>query len=91
MPFKDPQRVSEINRVLDLIEAGGSFPYEEDGGTWDNREERLPEGTYREYTIKTPGATHRAKRRIVQEINTGATYYTEDHYKTFVQIDPKKG
>jgi guanyl-specific ribonuclease Sa len=48
-----------------------------------------PRGYYREYTVDTPGASDRGGRRIV----TGGTppevfYYTDDHYRTFRQIEP---
>lgn len=46
-------------------------------------------GYYREYTVDTPGATTRGTRRIVQGAG-GETYYTDDHYENFVQIDPKR-
>ena len=52
-----------------------------------NREAHLPprpRGYYREYTVDTPGLSHRGARRIV----TGGQppevwFYTEDHYASF--------
>ncbi len=78
-----------IQRTLQLIAQGGPFPYPKDGVTFQNREHKLPErpsGYYREYTVPTPGATNRGARRIVRG-RDGDTWYTSDHYKTFVRID----
>ena len=75
--------------TLALIDRGGPYPYAKDGATFSNRERLLPpkpRGYYREYTVPTPGAKNRGARRIVQG-RGGETYYTSDHYKTFVRID----
>jgi ribonuclease T1 len=76
--------------TLALIDAGGPFPYpKKDGSVFSNRERRLPakaRGYYREYTVPTPGANNRGARRVVQG-REGETYYTDDHYRTFVRID----
>lgn len=80
----------EARDTLRLIDAGGPFPYKRDGITFQNRERRLSEqaqGYYREYTVTTPGLSHRGARRII----TGGKppvefYYTADHYKTFSRI-----
>jgi guanyl-specific ribonuclease Sa len=73
--------------TLALIERGGPFPHRQDGSVFGNRERRLPSkprGYYLEYTVDTPGLSHRGARRIV----TGGTppeawYYTDDHYGSF--------
>ncbi len=79
-----------ISRVLADIEAGRSLPYDQDGSSFQNREGRLPsrpQGYYREYTVITPGSEDRGARRLV--IGEGEeTYYTADHYESFVQLDP---
>ena len=75
--------------TLARIERGGPFPYAKDGVTFANREGRLPahpRGYYREYTVPTPGAKNRGARRVVQG-RGGDTWYTSDHYKSFVRID----
>jgi guanyl-specific ribonuclease Sa len=77
----------EALRTLGLIERGGPFPHRQDGSVFGNREGRLPSmprGYYHEYTVETPGLSHRGTRRIV----TGGTppeawYYSEDHYESF--------
>ncbi|NMG01836.1 ribonuclease domain-containing protein [Azoarcus taiwanensis] len=81
----------EAIHTLDLIFAGGPFPYRQDGTTFQNRERLLPQkplGFYREYTIETPGSSTRGARRWV----TGGDppevfYYTDDHYRSFRQIE----
>jgi ribonuclease T1 len=75
--------------TLTLIERGGPFPFERDGVTFANREGRLPaheRGYYREYTVPTAGAQNRGARRVVQG-RGGDTWYTNDHYESFVRID----
>lgn len=79
----------ELQATLELIERGGPFPHRQDGATFSNRERRLPikaHGYYREYTVRTPGATNRGARRIVKG-QDGDIWYTRDHYKTFVRLD----
>jgi len=74
--------------TLDLIDAGGPFPYPQDGSIFGNREGRLPErprGYYREYTVPTPGEPDRGARRLVVG-QDGDIYYTDDHYRSFRQV-----
>jgi ribonuclease T1 len=82
---------AEIAATLAAIESGEPLPYEEDGGVFQNREGLLPEeplGYYREYTVETPGSPDRGARRLVIG-EGGETYYTDDHYASFTQIDPE--
>ncbi len=75
--------------TLALIDRNGPYPYRKDGSTFSNREALLPvqpRGYYREYTVPTPGATTRGARRVVQG-KGGETWYTSNHYKSFVRID----
>lgn len=79
----------QIQATLDLIARGGPFPHRQDGSTFQNREGHLPakpRGYYREYTVPTPGASNRGARRIVRG-QDGDTWYTRDHYKTFIRLD----
>ncbi len=76
--------------VMGLIRQGGPFRYEKDGSVFGNRERLLPgqkRGYYREYTVPTPGLSHRGARRIVcggfKPRWPEACYYTEDHYSSF--------
>ncbi|MGQ0545592.1 MAG: ribonuclease domain-containing protein [Betaproteobacteria bacterium] len=78
----------EAQQTLERIEAGGPFPYQQDGRVFHNRERLLPQrprGYYREYTVPTPGARDRGARRIVAG-KSGEYYYTEDHYRSFRRI-----
>lgn len=77
---------SQAHDTLDLIEAGGPFPYSQDGSVFQNREGVLPgqsSGYYHEYTVKTPGSSTRGARRIVTGKKVQEDYYTADHYVTF--------
>ena len=79
----------EAEDTLALIDAGGPFPYDEDGSTFQNREGLLPpepRGTYAEYTVETPGEDDRGPRRIVC-IDTDPCWWTADHYASFRLIE----
>lgn len=74
--------------TLYLIDDGGPYPYDKDGTTFQNREGRLPDhprGYYREFTVETPGLSHRGALRIVSG-EDGELYWTADHYDSFAQI-----
>lgn len=81
-------------QTYQLITRGGPFPYEKDGVVFGNRERLLPaksRGYYHEYTVATPGSSHRATRRIVcggAVKAPDACYYTADHYASFRRIVP---
>src|SRR4051794_38270941 len=48
---------AEARRTLELISAGGPYPYSRDGVVFQNRERLLPRkaaGYYHEYTVPTP-------------------------------------
>lgn len=78
----------EAGETLVLIDAGGPFPFDRDGVTFENREELLParpSGYYREYTVPTPGSDDRGARRIVTG-DGGEFYWTDDHYQSFSRI-----
>ncbi|ROQ76932.1 Guanyl-specific ribonuclease Sa3 precursor [Streptomyces sp. ADI92-24] len=81
---------SQAHDTLGLIDAGGPFPYDQDGVVFQNREGVLPgqsTGYYHEYTVITPGAPTRGARRIVTGEETQEDYYTSDHYATFDLVD----
>ncbi|NGO78090.1 ribonuclease [Streptomyces sp. YC504] len=81
---------SQAHDTLDLIEAGGPFPYPQDGTVFQNREGLLPgqsTGYYHEYTVKTPGSPDRGARRIVTGEEQQEDYYTADHYASFDLVD----
>ncbi len=75
--------------TIALIDAGGPFPYDQDGAIFENREGLLPtreRGFYREYTVVTSGSDDRGARRIVAGAD-GEMYWTADHYDSFAWID----
>ncbi|WP_416137362.1 ribonuclease domain-containing protein [Halomonas sp. HK25] len=85
---------AQVDETLRLIERGGPFPHSQDGTTFHNRERLLPQrpqGYYREYTVETPGLSHRGARRIV----TGGdppviVYFTDDHYASFRVLEDRR-
>lgn len=85
---------AQVDATLRLIERDGPFPHSQDGTIFFNREGRLPKGPrgyYREYTVETPGLSHRGARRIV----TGGKppevfYYTDDHYGSFRILEDRR-
>ncbi|MPZ81211.1 MAG: ribonuclease N [Actinophytocola sp.] len=82
----------EADGTWRLIERGGPYPHEQDGATFGNRERLLPTektGYYHEYTVETPGSDDRGQRRMVTG-SDGELYYTEDHYTSFVVVDPQR-
>lgn len=83
----------EAREVLALIAAGGPFPHKRDGTVFNNFEKLLPpqqRGYYREYTVPTPGLSHRGARRIVcggwQVRLPDVCWYSADHYRSFRKI-----
>ena len=80
---------SQAGDTVELIDAGGPFPEDEDDGVFGNFEGLLPDeerGYYREYTVQTPGLDHRGARRIVAG-SSGELYWTADHYQSFERIE----
>jgi ribonuclease T1 len=94
---KEPAAVAEIGvehlpvearETLALIKRGGPFPFARDGIPFGNREGLLPaqpRNYYREYTVPTPGVSHRGARRIIAG-KRGDCWYTADHYRSFKRI-----
>jgi ribonuclease T1 len=84
---------TEAANTWKLVLSGGPFPYpRNDGAVYENREKVLPRkgsNYYHEYTVRTPGSADRGTRRLI----TGAgheLYYTDDHYRSFVVVDPDR-
>ncbi len=82
---------SEARSTLALIQRDGPYPYRQDGSPFRNREGHLParaQGYYREYTVPTPGLSHRGARRIVTGGDPPQEYwYTDDHYRSFSRFE----
>lgn len=85
---------AQAAETVHRIESGGPFPYpRNDGVVFGNYEGRLPQherGYYHEYTVPTPGLSHRGTRRIITGGKPLADppewYYTGDHYESFCRI-----
>ena len=45
-------------------------------------------GHYLEYTVETPASEVRGARRLVIGAD-GETFYTRDHYQSFIRINPE--
>ncbi|MDL2295918.1 hypothetical protein LJC18_03885 [Lachnospiraceae bacterium OttesenSCG-928-E19] len=57
------------------------------GKDYINKDGKLPEGQYKEFDLNpSQKGVARGSERIVIEKNTGKTYYTPDHYETFIEI-----
>lgn len=83
---------TEARDTIGLVQHGGPYPYpDNDDARFGNYEGVLPDeelGYYREYTVDTPGVSHRGARRIVTggEGDPEVWYYTDDHYETFCEV-----
>ncbi len=83
---------AEARDTIGLVEGGGPYPYpDNDDARFGNYEGVLPDeelGYYREYTVDTPGVSHRGARRIVTggEGDPEVWYYTDDHYESFCEV-----
>lgn len=83
----------QADETITRITTGGPYPYpDNDDHRFGNYEGHLPAAArdyYREYTVDTPGVSHRGARRIVTG-SAGAGidvwYYTDDHYESFCRI-----
>ncbi|HEY7594826.1 MAG TPA: ribonuclease domain-containing protein [Actinophytocola sp.] len=80
---------AEVADTVELVRAGGPYPYPEDGTVYENREGVLPAcpaAYYHLYTVPTPGAPDRGERRLITGAN-GEFFYTPDRYASFVLVD----
>ena len=79
----------EAADTVALIEAGGPFPYADDGETFLNSAGLLPvreAGYYSVYTVEAPGSAEPSTRRIVSGTD-GELYWTDDLYESFRRIE----
>jgi len=87
----DAEEAEEIEQTFDDVEDGRPYDFEEDGGVFRNDEMLLPDrprGYYREFTVETSGEDDRGERRLVIG-RGGEAFYTEDHYESFVPVEPE--
>ncbi len=78
----------DLKPTLDRIARGEANRHQNDGTTFQNRENRLPRkpaGYYTEYVNPTPGEYGPGPQRIIIG-KKDEVWYTPDHYKTFKQI-----
>jgi len=82
-----PQKAYDLLKQLE--ERGGiPLPGYVGGRDFQNRERRLPRGSYREYDVnpKIRGRRRNAERIVIEQ-RIGKAYYTGDHYRTFVPLN----
>ena len=85
---KDPlQKAKDLLKAIQQLE-GRALPGYIGGGTFQNRERRLPRGYYREYDVnpKIRGRSRDAERIVIEQ-DTGRAYYTGNHYRTFMPLN----
>lgn len=79
-----------LSSTVERIKSGDSFPHDNDGGIFKNRENLLPKkeyGYYKEYVHPTKGINGPGPQRIIVGGNN-EWYYSPDHYKTFIRFKP---
>lgn len=89
-PRQTTETPEKARDLLAQIEArqGDPLPGYVGGRDFQNREQRLPRGRYREYDVNPKLRGHpRDAERIVIEQRSGKAYYTGDHYRTFVPLN----
>jgi guanyl-specific ribonuclease Sa len=80
----------EVADTVELAGAGGPFAFPGDGRAYPNREGNLPTcaaGYYHRYVVPEPGGTDAHDKRVITG-GSGEILYTDDHYATFVLVDP---
>lgn len=80
----------DLGPTLARIERGERDSHGNDGSTFGNREQRLPNQSdrsyYKEYVVRTPGISGVGPQRLVIG-KGGEVYYTADHYESFTRVD----
>ncbi len=79
---------SQLTDTINLVAAGGPFPYSQDGEVFQNREGLLPAESsnyYHLYTVPTPGTSDRGDRRLVTG-QGGEDYYSADNFASFCEV-----
>ncbi|MBH0202259.1 MAG: ribonuclease [Nitrospira sp.] len=82
-----PQKAYDLLKQLKK-RSGIPLPGYVGGRDFQNRERRLPRGSYREYDVnpKIRGRGRDAERLVIER-RTGKAYYTGDHYRTFIPLN----
>lgn len=77
-----------LTSTIERIKKGEKYPHHNDGSTFKNREENLPEkpeGYYTEYVVPSEMMDHVGPQRLVVGKN-GEIYYTPNHYDDFIPV-----
>ena len=84
-----PQKAQDLLAQLQA-RYGKPLPGYVGGREFRNRERRLPPGRYLEYDVnpKIRGRSRDAERIVIEQ-DTGKSYYTGDHYRTFVPLNDR--
>ena len=81
----------DVNPTLNRIRKGEKLKHRNDGSIFRNREKLLPlrddRDYYREFVHAMKNMPFPGPQRIVIGKN-GAVFYTGDHYKSFVRVNP---
>jgi guanyl-specific ribonuclease Sa len=80
--------VVDLRPTVERIAAGEKNPHRNDGSVFRNASRKLPNkpsGYYREYVVPTEGIRGPGPQRLIIG-KEGETYYTPDHYETFIEI-----
>jgi guanyl-specific ribonuclease Sa len=80
---------AEVAGTIELVEAGGPYPFPNDDSVYENREGVLPAcdaGYYHLYAVPAAGGADSGTQRLITG-GDGEFYYTPDRYATFVQVD----
>lgn len=93
-PIEQPSSLTapppKAYHLLEQIQSRGGIPLPGyvGGRDFQNRERRLPRGSYREYDVnpKIRGRGRDAERIVIEQ-RTGKAYYTGDHYRTFTPLN----
>ena len=101
-PPMDARAMREINAAIERVRARdtSAFPHK-DGTPYSNSPKDMDpnhmtspdpaqtlnaSGSYKEYTVKTPGVSGRGARRVVVDYVNRTAYYSHDHYHSFIDV-----
>jgi len=82
-----PNQIHGLEEALSYARRGGGR-IRRDATEFRNENNLLPPGSYRKWTVRTPGVAGRGTRRVVVNQESGRAYYTWNHYRNFVKVVP---
>ncbi|HEY0453180.1 ribonuclease domain-containing protein, partial [Actinophytocola sp.] len=80
---------AEVADTVARVNAGGPFPFPNDGTVYQNREGVLPacaSGYYHLYAVPAPSGADSGNQRLITG-GAGEFFYTPDRYATFALVD----